>query len=54
MLYNFSSVQLLSCVQRFVSLWTAVRQASLSITTSWSLLRLMSVKSGMPLNDCIP
>ena len=36
---TFSSVQLLSCVQIFVTPWTAARQASLSITNSWSLLK---------------
>ena len=43
-----SSVQSLSCVQLFVTPWTAARQASLSITTSWSLLKLMSIESVMP------
>ena len=38
-------VQLLSHVQFFVTPWTAARQASLSITNSWSLLKLMSIKS---------
>ena len=33
--------------------WTAVRQASLSITNSWNLLRLMSIKSVMPSNHLI-
>ena len=33
----------LSCVQLFVTPWTAARQASLSITNSWSLLKLMSI-----------
>ena len=33
---QFSSVQLLSCVQLFGTPWTAARQASLSITNSWS------------------
>ena len=54
---QFSSVQLLSCVQLFVTPWTAARQASLSITTSWSSLKLMSVKSVMPSNHltlCCP
>ena len=41
---QFSSVQLLSCVQLFASPWTAACQASLSITNSWSLLKLMSIK----------
>ena len=43
----FSSVQSLSCIQLFVTPWTAARQASLSITNSWSLLKLMSVESVM-------
>ena len=34
--YEFSSVQLLSRVQLFVTPWTAARQASLSITNSWN------------------
>ena len=34
-------VQLLSCVQLFATSWTAARQASLSFTISWSLLKLM-------------
>ena len=46
-------VQLLSCVQLFVILWTAAHQASLSITNSWSLLRLMSIESVMPSNHLI-
>ena len=33
--------------------WTAARQASLSITSSWSLLKLMSIKSVMPFNHLI-
>ena len=49
----FSSVQLLSCVQLFVTPWTAAHQASLSITNSWSLLKLMSIESGMPSNHLI-
>ena len=43
-------VQLLSCVQLFVTLWTAARQASLSITNSRSLLKRMSIESVMPSN----
>ena len=46
--HQFSSVQSLSCVQLFVTPWTAARQASLSITNSQSLLKLMSVDSVMP------
>ena len=49
----FSSFQLLNCDQLFVIPWTAVHQASLSITNSWSLLKLMSIKSVMPLNCLI-
>ena len=49
----FSSVQSFSCVQLFVTPWTAARQASLSITNSWSLLKLMSIKSVMPPNHLI-
>ena len=45
---QFSSVQLLSHVWLFVSPWTAARQASLSITNSQSLLKLMSIDSVMP------
>ena len=40
--YQFSSVQSLS--QLFATPWTAARQASLSITNSWSLLKLMSIE----------
>ena len=48
MLYQFSSVQLVSCVRLFVTPWTAARQASLSITNSRSLLKLLSIESVMP------
>ena len=51
--YWFSSVQSLSRVQLFVTLWTAARQASLSITNSQSLLKLMSIESVMPSNHLI-
>ena len=44
------SALLLSCVQLFVTPWTAARQASLSITNSQSLLKLMSIESVMPSN----
>ena len=47
-LIQFSSVQLLSHDQLFVTPWTAAHQASLSITNSWSLLKLMFIKSVMP------
>ena len=42
-----SSVQLLSHVQLFVTPWIAAHQASLSITNSWSSLRLTSIESMM-------
>ena len=48
-----SSLQLLSCVQLFVTPWTAARQDSLSITNSRSLLKLMSIESVMPSNHLI-
>ena len=43
-------VELLSHVRLFVTPWTAAHQASLSITNSWSLLKLMSIESVMPSN----
>ena len=43
-----SSVQSLSRVRLFVTPWTAACQASLFITNSWSLLKLMSIESVMP------
>ena len=48
-----SSVQSLSHVQLFAIPWTAARQASLSITNSWSLLKLLSIESVMPSNHLI-
>ena len=45
---QFSSVQLLSCVRLFATPWTFL--ASLSITNSWSLLKLMSIESVTPSN----
>ena len=50
---SFSSVQLLSCAQLFVTPWTASPPASLSITNSWSLLKLMSITLLMPSNHLI-
>ena len=50
---QFSSVQSLSHVQLFATPWTAACQYSLSITTSWSLLKLMSIESVMPSNHLI-
>ena len=53
MFSQFSSVQLLSRVLLFATPWTAGRQASLSITISWSLLKLMSIELVMPSNHLI-
>ena len=52
-LHQFSSVQLLCRVQLYVTLWTAACQASLSITNSHSLLKLMSIELVMPSNHLI-
>ena len=41
------------CVWLFETPWTAAHQASLSITSYWSLLKLMSIKSMMPSNHLI-
>ena len=49
----FSSVQLLSRVRLFATPQTAARQATLSITNSWSFLKLMSIESVMPSNHRI-
>ena len=51
--FSLSSVRSLSRVQLFVTPWTTARQASLSITNSWSLLKLMSIESVMPSNHLI-
>ena len=50
---QFSSVQLLSRVRLFATPWITARQASLSITNSRSLLKLMSIESVMPSNNLI-
>ena len=50
---NFSSVQSLNRVWLFATSLTAAHQASLSITNSWSLLKLMSIESMMPSNHLI-
>ena len=50
---QFSSFQLLSRVRLFVTPWTAARQASLSITNSWSLLKLMPIEVVMPSSHLI-
>ena len=47
------SVQLLSHVPLFATPWTAARQASLSITNSWNLLKLMSTELVMSSNHLI-
>ena len=54
--YPFSEiavVQSLGCVPLFVTLWTAAHQVSLSFTISWSLLKRMSIESGMPYNHLV-
>ena len=53
LLFQFNSVQSLSHVRLFVTPWTTAHQASLSITNSWSLLKLMSFESVMPSNHLI-
>ena len=53
MFLNWLSVQLLSRVRLFATPWIAARQASLSITNSQSLLKLMSIESVMPSNHLI-
>ena len=50
---QFSSVQSLSLVQLFVTPWTIRYQASLSITNSCNLLKLMSIKLVMPCNHLL-
>ena len=51
--YQFSSVQSLSRVRLSATLWIAARQASLSITNSWSSIRLKSIESVMPSSHLI-
>ena len=54
---QFSSVQSISHVQHFATPWTAAHQASLSITNSWSLLKLIFIESVIPSNNlmhCCP
>ena len=53
MLNQFSSVHLLSRVRLFANPWTAACQASLSITSSLSLLKLMSIALVMPFSHLI-
>ena len=55
--HKFSLVQLFSCFQLFATPWTAAHQASLSITNTCRLLKLMSIKLMMPSNHlklCCP
>ena len=52
-LFLYELVQSLNRVWLFVTPWTAARQASLSITNSRSLLKLMSIESVMPSNHLI-
>ena len=51
--FQFSSVPSLSRVRLFATPWTTAHQASLSITNSWSLPKLMSIESVMPSNHLI-
>ena len=53
---HISSVQLLSCVQLFVTPWTAAFQASLSVTISWRLLMSISdtIQPSHPLSSPSP
>ena len=50
---QFSAVQSFSCVRLFVTPWTGACQASLSITSSQNLLKIMSFESAMPSNHSI-
>ena len=52
-IYTFSSVQSLSCVRLFATPRVAALQASLSITNSWSLPKLMSIESVIPSSHLI-
>ena len=51
--FAICSVQSLSCVWLFATPWTTARQASLSITNSWSWPKLMSIELLMPSNHLI-
>ena len=53
LMLSVQSVQSLSCVRLFATPWTAARQASLSITNSQSLLKLMSIELVMASNHLI-
>ena len=52
-LVGLAVVQSLSCVQLFVTPWTAARQSSLSFPVSWSLFKLMAIESVMPSNHLL-
>ena len=52
-IYTIGSVKLLIRIQLLLNAWTAAHQASLSITNSQSLFKLMSIKSVMPFNHLI-
>ena len=52
-LSNLTDFQLFICVQLFATPWNVPHQASLSITNSWSLLKLMSIESVMPSSHLI-
>ena len=51
--HQFNSVQSLSRVWLFATAWISARQASLSITNSWTLIKLMSIESVMPSSHLI-
>ena len=53
LILQFSSVQSISHVQLFATPWIVARQASRSITNSWSLLKLMPIESVIPPNHLI-
>ena len=53
LVYQFTLVQLLIRVWHFATPWTAAHQASLSLTNSWSLLKLMSIESVMLSNHLL-
>ena len=50
---NYCSVQSLGSHQLFATLWPVARQASLSITNSWSLLKFKSIELVMPSNHLL-
>ena len=52
-IFNYVAVQLLSHIQLFVTLWTAVQLASLSLTVFWSLPKFMSIELVMLSNHLI-